>query len=141
MSRKNIPSTQPLSKLDYWRIGPFWVVRMVGSNAAQLDLGCAYFRHPLPSTSPLPSLRDLCHVAGNLDFCVRGRPSPEYLLLWINGTPSDNTWVPLHDVCLDLDPYLLAFHARYLLCSQSSMFFFSVFLTVQGRHPKGKLLM
>lgn len=52
-------------------------------------------------------------ACGILDFCVCVRQSPEYLLRWINGNPLDNTWVPLHDISLDPDPYLLAFHQRY----------------------------
>lgn len=139
LSRRNIPSQRPSSKLDYRRIGPFWVVRMVGPNAVRLDLGRAYSRlHPVfnislltpyidPSVAgrvqvsstpplasgPLPPIRDWRHVAGILDFRLRGRRLPEYLLRWINGTPSDDTWVPLQDISLDLDPYLLDFHARY----------------------------
>lgn len=141
LSRKNIPSSRPSSKLDYRRIGPFRVVHMVGTNAARLDLGKAYSRlHPVfnvsllmpyvdplstgrsapvaPSlsifdASPLPPIRDWRHVAGILDFRVRGKQSPEYLLRWVNGTPSDDTWVPLHDVSSDLDPYFLAFHQKY----------------------------
>lgn len=139
LSRRNIPSQRPSSKLDYRRIGPFRVVHMVGRNAARLDLGSAYSRlHPvfnislltpyvdpglagrpqstplLPSlTQSLPPLRDWRHVAGILDFRSRGRMSPEYLLRWVNGTPSDDTWVPLRDISRDLDGYLLAFHDRY----------------------------
>lgn len=76
--------------------------------------GCPLSSVPsLTDTSPLPPLRDWTHVAGILDFCMRGRQSPEYLLCWINGTPLDDTWVPLHDISFDLDPYLSAFHQRY----------------------------
>lgn len=139
LSRRNIPSQRPSSKLDYRRIGPFRVVRMIGQNAARLDLGRAYSRlHPVFNVSlltpyvdpsiagrpllspapplasgPQPPIRDWRHVAGILDFRLRGRRLPEYLLRWINGTPSDDTWVPLQDISQDLDPYLLEFHARY----------------------------
>lgn len=139
LSRRNIPSQLPSSKLDYRRIGPFRVVRMIGQNAARLDLGRAYSRlHPVFNVSlltpyvdpsiagrpllspapplasgPQPPIRDWRHVAGILDFRLRGRRLPEYLLRWINGTPSDDTWVPLRDISQDLDPYLLEFHARY----------------------------
>lgn len=139
LSRRNIPSTRPSSKLDYRRIGPFRVVHMVGRNAARLDLGSAYScLHPvfnislltpyvdpsisgrpavstaLPGSSrAVPTVRDWRHVAGILDFHSRGRRSPEYLLRWTNGTPSDDTWVPLNNISRDLDGFLLAFHDRY----------------------------
>lgn len=139
LSRRNIPSNRPSSKLDYRRVGPFRVVHMVGRNAARLDLGSSYsrlhpvfnvslltpyvdpriperpsFSSPLPASSQsLPLIRDWRHVEGILDFRSRGRRSPEYLLCWVNSTPSDDTWVPLHDISRDLDDYLLAFHVRY----------------------------
>lgn len=135
-SHQNIPSTQPLLKLNYQFIGPFWVVKMVGSNVAQLDFGCSYsWLHPVfnvslltpyadpavagltPYISPsfsntlsLPPLRDWQPVAGILYFWVQGQQSPEYLLRRVNGTPSDDTWVPLHVIFFDLDSSLLVFY-------------------------------
>lgn len=112
---------------------------MVGLNAAQLDLGSAYSclypvfnvslltpyvdpasagRSPaavpsLTDTTAVPPLPDWRHVAGILNFQVRGRHSLKYLLCWTNSTPLDDTWVPLHDIPYDLDSYLLGFHQHY----------------------------
>lgn len=130
---------RPLLKLDYCRIGPFRVIHMVRHNVVRLDLGSSYSRlHPVfnvslltpyvdpvsagrPSTaspsvmapSVLPLLHCWRHVSGILDFQIRGRQAPEYLLRWVDSTPSDNTWVPLHNLLSDLDPYLLHFHSKY----------------------------
>lgn len=138
LTRCFIPSTRPSSKLDYRRIGPFRVAKLVGSNAVQLELGSTFHRlHPVfnvslltpyinptiggqpISTAPsldqrsLPPIHNWQHVAGILDYRSRGRIHHEYLLRWLYGNPADDTWVPLTDISTALDPYLLQFHARY----------------------------
>lgn len=109
----------------------------MGPNAAQLELGSSFHRlHPVfnvslltpyihPSvggrpdstapTSPQPTIpiHNWHHVAGILDYRTRGRTHSEYLLRWLHGTPSDDTWVPLTDISTALDPFLFQFHARY----------------------------
>lgn len=111
---------------------------MVGSNAVRLILGPSYSRlHPVFNVSlvspyinptlagrpspvlpaPLPSsltpLRDWRHVSGVLDFQIRGKTRAEYLLRWAGCPPSDNVWIPLQDISMELDPYLWEFHRRY----------------------------
>lgn len=139
LTRRFIPSSRPSSKLDFRRIGPFRVRHMVGTNAARLELGSALScLHPVfnislltpfhdptslgrpPSTSPAPfadTSQTPVHgwraVTAILDFRTRGRRHPEYLLRWLHGSPSDDTWVPLSDISGDLDPYLWEFHRRY----------------------------
>lgn len=133
-----IPSTRPSSKLDYRRIGPFRICKIIGSNAAQLDLGSSLHRlHPVfnvslltpyihpsiggrpASTSPVLApqstvpIHNWHHVAGILDYRTRGRTHHEYLLRWLRGTPADDTWVPLTDISTALDPFLIQFHTRY----------------------------
>lgn len=54
LTRRFIPSTRPSSKLDYKRIGPFQISKLVGLNAAQLNLGSSYRRlHPVFNVSLL----------------------------------------------------------------------------------------
>lgn len=138
LTRRFIPSTRPSSKLDYRRIGPFRVTKLIGTNAVQLELGSSFHRfHPVfnvslltpyidptiggrpPTTAPqssthtIPPIHNWQHVAGILDYCNRGRQHHEYLLRWVHGSPSDDTWVPLSDISTALDPYLLQFHVRY----------------------------
>lgn len=111
---------------------------MVGSNAVRLILGPSYSRlHPVfnvslvspyidptmagrPSSAllaPLPTslapLRDWRHVSGILDFRIRGKSRAEYLLRWAGRPPSDDSWIPLQDISMELDPYLWEFHRRY----------------------------
>lgn len=120
---------------------------MVGANAARLDLGSSNSRlHPVfnvslltpfvdlvvagrlptgvPSllgTSPLPPLQDWRHAAGILDFRVCGQQLPEYLLRWVNGTPYDDTWVPLHDISVYLNFLFNGFSSEipFSLCSKA----------------------
>lgn len=138
LSRRYIPSTRPSNKLDYRRIGPFRVSRMIGRNLVRLHLGPGYSRlHPVfnvslvspyvdpsligrpPSLAPplasatSPPVRDWLQVSAILDFRTRGRHRAEYLLRWVNGSPSDDSWIPLTDISCALDPYLWEFHRRY----------------------------
>lgn len=138
LTRRFIPSTRPSPKLDYRRIGPFRISKLIGSNAAQLELGSSLYRlHPVfnvslltpyidpslggrpqstaPSSAPNTAIpiHNWQHVAGILDFRTRGRTHHEYLLRWLYGSPADDTWVPLTDISTALDPYLLQFHAHY----------------------------
>lgn len=139
LTRRFIPSLRPSNKLDFRRIGPFPIKRMVGTNTALLDLGSAFSRlHPVfnislltpyvdptvigrtSSTSPARTtdtstipVQGWQAVTAILDFRTRGKRHPEYLLRWLHGGPSDDTWVPLSDISGSLDPYLWAFHKRY----------------------------
>lgn len=138
LTRRFIPSTRPSQKLDYRRIGPFRISKLVGSNAARLELGSSLCRlHPVfnvslltpyidpalggrpPSTAPPPGhtspipIHHWQHVAGILDHRNRGRNHFEYLLRWLHGSPADDTWVPLSDISTALDPFLLQFHSHY----------------------------
>lgn len=139
LTRRFIPSSRPSSKLDFRRIGPFRVIHMVGTNAARLELGSSFARlHPVfnvslltpyadptligrpSSTSPSPfvdtsstPIHGWQAVTAILDFRTRGKKHPEYLLQWLHGSPSDDTWVPLSDISQTLDPYLWEFHKRY----------------------------
>lgn len=138
LTRRFIPSNIPSSKLDYKRIGPFQISKLIGTNAAQLNLGSSYSRlHPVfnvslltpyvnPSLggrpvsaapSPLSPLSVLIHqwayVSGILDYRNRSKTRHKYLLRWLHGSPSDDTWVALTDISTSLDPFLLQFHHRF----------------------------
>lgn len=133
-----IPSNRPSPKFDYRRIGPFQIKKLVGPNAAQLNLGSSLRRlHPVfkvslltpyfspvlggqpESTAPTGSattnipIHQWTHVSGILDYRNRGKKHPEYLLRWLYGSPADDTWVPLSDISTSLDPFLLQFHHQY----------------------------
>lgn len=137
LTRRFIPSTRPSPKLDYRRIGPFRISKLIGSNAAQLELGSSFLRlHPIfnvslltpyinpevggraTSTAPITQsppvpIHNWQHVAGILDHRNRGRNHFEYLLRWLHSSPADDTWVPLSDISTALDLFLLQFHSRY----------------------------
>lgn len=133
LTRRFIPSQRPSLKLDFRRVGPFVVDRMVGLNAVRLRLGDTFSRlHPVfnislispfidprvagraNTTAPDPGssipIHQWRHVTAILDYRLRGKKHPEYLLRWLHGSPADDTWVPLTDISTSLDPFLLQFH-------------------------------
>lgn len=138
LTRQFIPSTRPSSKLNYKRIGPFRISKLIGSNVVQLDLGSSYRRlHPVfnvslltpyvppslggrpastaPAINSLPSvpIHQWSQVSGILDYRNRSKHHHKYLLRWLHGSPSDDTWVSLTDISSSLDPFLLHFHSCY----------------------------
>lgn len=55
LSRRFIPITRPSPKFDYRRIGPLQITKLIGTNAAQLNLGSSLRRlHPVFNVSLTP---------------------------------------------------------------------------------------
>lgn len=127
LSRKFIKTRRPCQKLDFRRVGPFRVRRMVGKNAVELELSELYARlHPVFNVSlvmPVVSLRgsgeDLMEeelLGGQVTAQVArlgrvtaivghrfGTEGHEYLLRGGDGRSENDKWVPLDDMARDLD--------------------------------------
>lgn len=98
---------------SYSRLHPVFNVSLVSPYEDPAQAGRVVSHSPLVDFSVSSPLRDWRHVASILDFCIRGRSRSEYLLRWVNGSPSDDSWIPLSDISRNLDPYLWEFHRRY----------------------------
>lgn len=139
LSRRYIKSRRPSPKLDYRRIGPFHVVRMVGKNAVELQLSAEFSRiHPVfnvslitpfhqDSTSEvqkeivLPSDADaikcltnwvaISHILGHQIV-----DNEHFYLLRGVGSVSDedDVWTDLKDISSDLDPFIEQYHQIHL---------------------------
>lgn len=136
LSRRNLKTARPSSKLDVRRVGPFPVDRMVGTNAVKLVLPPAFRRlHPVfnlslisryvapistDRVSDLPVLTRLAEefLASNTVTHVRGfRQSAagefEYLLRFGDGDDGLNdAWTPISSIPPFVFPALLAYQAR-----------------------------
>lgn len=135
LSRRNLKTSRPSNKLDVWRVGPFPVVRMVGTNAVRLALPLTFRRlHPVfnlsliscyfpPETtdraSDLPVVTCLAEdflSANTITHVVGFRRSPggvdEYLLRFGDNTGLNNAWTPLPSIPPFVLPALLDYQAR-----------------------------
>jgi transposase InsO family protein len=137
LSRRNIQTRRPNSKLDFRHLGPFKVVEMVGENAARLDIAEHYPKiHPVfnvslltaykdPSAHPLRSLpfqSDIHSVPIEqinwdlfeevLDHRTPYKGTEEYLLRWKCSTPAHNRWIPLSLIPRALHHHLISFHTN-----------------------------
>ncbi|OAW00006.1 hypothetical protein PTTG_25135 [Puccinia triticina 1-1 BBBD Race 1] len=117
--RKFIKTRHLNSKLDYRYIGPFQVVKMIGSNAVQLDISKEYPKlHPVFNVSLIvryigpnayvdrgliegikekyyadKDVVDWTLLKSILDARLVRKGKYEYLLLWNNSTVGNDTWV------------------------------------------------
>lgn len=135
LSRRNIKTKRASSKIDVRRLGPFPVIRMVGSNAAELALPREYSRlHPVFNVALLmpyvSGLRTVLPtpVAPPLAFedaftsWVSTRfimdyqsPQPdihEYLLRDEDPSGLNDDWRLLSLISTNLDPFLKQFHRQ-----------------------------
>jgi hypothetical protein len=133
LSRKNISTTCPSSKLDYRRLRPFRILKCVGESqmAYKLDLPAGMRIHPvfhgslltpyhasaIPGhTQPPPPPIE---VEGQQEYEVEEildskivRNKLRYLVSWIGYAPNDRTWEPAEH--LENSPEIVArYHARY----------------------------
>ena len=76
--RRNIKTTRPSSKLDVRRLGPFAIIRQVGTSAFHLDLPKSMHIHPLFHVSLLEP-----HVPNTFPSRVVATPPP----LHVDGLP------------------------------------------------------
>lgn len=133
LSRRHLKTKRPSNKLDVRRIGPFRVVRMIGRNAAELDLPPNMSRlHPVFNVSLLMPFTDAttteCDPPRNpqdffedfvdwgpityiLDYCVSRNGIHEYLVRGLDESGLDDGWRELTTFPPTLDPYLQRFHA------------------------------
>ena len=133
LSRRNISTTRPSTKLDYKRLGPFKITKVVGDSklAFKLDLPPRMKIHPVFHASllepyhkntipgrtqpPAPPVivdgEEEWEVDRVLDSRIhRGRL--EYYVSWKDYGPADNGWEPAAH--LDNSPEEVAqFHARH----------------------------
>lgn len=135
LSRRNLKTSRPSNKLDVRRVGPFPVIKMVGSNAVKLELPPAFRRlHPVfnlslisrylpPATtdraSDLPVVTRLAEYflsTNTVTHVVGYRRSPdgvdEYLLRFGDDTGLNDTWTSLPSIPPFVFPALLAYQAR-----------------------------
>lgn len=131
LSRRNLKTKRPNNKLDVRRLGPFRVIRMVGSNAAELELPRPLQRlHPVFNVSLLmpfvgdstvqptraPSrwlelaIQDEARIKTVLDYRVDATGVHEYLVKLGDTSDLDAVWMPLSTIPLHLDTFLERFH-------------------------------
>lgn len=134
LSRKHIRTRRQISKLDVRRLGPFRVRRMVGKNAAELELTKAFSRlHPVFNVSLLmpfhsqdkdpvvPHQLDDTFVEDFVDWAsilyILGYRclSPgihEYLIRNDDSSGLNDEWRMLTTLSPHLDQFLQRFHAN-----------------------------
>jgi hypothetical protein len=133
LSRKNITTTRPSSKLDYKRLGPYKILEVVGESKMvfKLDLSPWMKIHPvfhaslldpyntntIPGCTQLPppavTVEDTLEyeVKEILDSQVRNSKL-EYLVDWVGYDPHKRSWEPASH--LDHAPEEIArYHERY----------------------------
>lgn len=129
LSRRNLRTLRPSNKLDVRRIGPFQVKRMVGKNAAELDLPYSLRRlhpvfnvsllspflgEPFPVVDAFEGLLQDKHDAGIATFIINYRVTAqgvfEYLVRGGDTSGLDDVWTPLTQLSTTLDPWLRRFH-------------------------------
>ena len=115
--RKHIKTTRPSSKLDYKRLGPFEILRMIGTVAVELKLPQTMKIHPTfhislieahktsnirPQQPDPPSIE----IEGEQEWEVeeilstkmmkgnQRKKQRHYLVQWVGYPPSEDTWEP-----------------------------------------------
>jgi hypothetical protein len=133
LKRKNVKTTRPSSKLDYKLLGPYTIIKRVGSPAYKLDLPPNVKIHPVfhisllepaqPTTkaiprhiqpSPLPIILDdeeRWEVEEVVDS-RRHRGKVQYRVKWTGFYDPDTTWYPAENFRNSPDA-ITQFHTRY----------------------------
>jgi hypothetical protein len=115
--RKNIATTRPCAKLDYKRLGPFKIAKLVGLVACQLELPPEfkihnvfhvsllepYHENPIPERHQEPPA--LVEIEGQEEFEVQEvldskkiRGKLLYFVFWRGYPPSETTWEPARNL-------------------------------------------
>jgi hypothetical protein len=134
--RRNIKTTRPSGKLDHQRLGPYPIIRKIGSLAYQLALPSYLSRlHPVfnvsllepysdpsqfhPHANPEPfqlsdeNFNDLAlHIHSILD-CRKIGHRYEYFVRWKNLSEDENSWIPLSDIPTSSNELIDRFHRRH----------------------------
>jgi transposase InsO family protein len=129
--RKNIATTRPCAKLDYKRLGPFKIAKLVGLVACQLELPPQFKIHnvfhvsllepyhdnPIPERHREPPVP--VKIEGQEEFEVQEvldskkiRGKLLYLVFWRGYPPSEATWEPAGNLVHAQD-LVNRFHQRY----------------------------
>ncbi len=136
--RKNIATIRPCAKLDYKRLGPFKIAKLVGLMACQLELPPQfkihnvfhvsllepYHENPIPKRHREPPVP--VEIEGQKEFEVQEvldskkiRGKLLYLVFWRGYPPSEATWEPAGNL-IHAQDLVNRFHQRYLNKSASS---------------------
>lgn len=133
LSRRNLKTSRPFSKLDVRRVGPFPVDHMVGTNTVKLLLPAEYRRlHPVFDISlikryippvdvsrdtDLPILTELADglsaahgIRAVLAFRRSVTGADEYLVRFGSESGLDDAWTPLSAIPPSIFPLLLSYH-------------------------------
>ncbi len=129
--RKNIATTRPCAKLDYKRLGPFKIAKLVGLVACQLELPPQFKIHNVFHVSLLEPYHDnpiperhreppvLVEIEGQEEFEVQEVLDSKkihgkllYLVFWRGYPPSEATWEPAGNLVHAQD-LVNRFHQRY----------------------------
>jgi hypothetical protein len=129
---KNIATTRPCAKLDYKRLGPFKIAKLVGLVACQLELPPQFKIHNVFHVSFLEPYHEnqipkhhreppsLVEIEGQEEFEVqevldskRIRGKLLYLVFWRGYLPSKATWEPTENLVHAQD-LVNRFHQRYI---------------------------
>jgi hypothetical protein len=129
--KKNIVTTRPCAKLDYKRLGPFKIAKLVGLVACQLELPPQfkihnvfhvsllepYHENPIPKRHREPPVP--VKIEGQEEFEVQEvldskkiRGKLMYLVFWRGYPPSEATWEPARNLVHAQD-LVNGFHQRY----------------------------
>ncbi len=135
LTQCNIKTTCPSEKLDYSKIGPFKVLKWVGSNAYQptpVSLRCLHpvfninllesYTSPLETSghiqgdSSLPDMQlegeDGLHIKDFLDIWKVGQRF-DYLVEFVGKPISEQLWIPLLKIPTSYDEFLEQFHHHH----------------------------
>ncbi len=129
--RKNIATTRPCAKLDYKRLGPFKIAKLVSLVACHLELPPQFKIHNVFHVSLLEPYHEnqipkrhrkpptLVEIEGQEEFEVqevldskRIRGKLLYLVFWRGYPPSEITWEPAENLVHAQD-LVNWFHQRY----------------------------
>jgi hypothetical protein len=132
--RRNIKTTRPTAKLDHRRLGPYRVIRPIGSRAFLLQLPPYLSRlHPVFHVSLLEPYKDPS------DFHAHAEPDPfeldseddtatqvhaildsrkigqryDYLIRFRNSSPDEDAWIPLSDLPTTANELIDHYHRRH----------------------------
>jgi transposase InsO family protein len=129
--RRNIKTTRPSDKLDHHRLGPYRVIKKIGSSAYLLQLPSYLARlHPVfhvsllepykdpsefhPHSDPTPfSIPDESPSISSILDCRKVGHRYEYFVSWKNLPSEENSWIPLSDIPTFNNELVDRFHRRH----------------------------